>query len=58
MTRIRTRVLVCNACGVEYGKGTGLLSAHILRRRARLAGWRWVGRNRDLCPEHAKGGAS
>ncbi|MFF9238436.1 hypothetical protein ACF1AY_16090 [Streptomyces sp. NPDC014776] len=58
MTRVPTRVLVCDECGEQYGSGTGLLPAHILRRRARRAGWRWAGRNRDLCPKHPEGGAS
>jgi hypothetical protein len=57
VSRVTVRTLVCNECGAEFGKGTGFLPAHILRRRARIAGWRWVGRNRDLCPDHSKDGA-
>ncbi len=43
--------------GAEFGKGTGCLPVGVLRRRARYAGWRSPGRDRDLCPAHPKGEA-
>ncbi|MFJ8348923.1 hypothetical protein ACIQ9J_21695 [Streptomyces sp. NPDC094153] len=58
MSRVTVRTLICNECEAEFGKDTEFLPAHILHRRARVAGWRWAGRNRDLCPAHAKERAS